>query len=161
MLYVGDSLAASVCEVFGESEDAPICPYWRVALLRPTHRLRLLNLVAAGVAMSIGALPALENADLPRTLTQQWARAIYEDNPLGVQADGIRYKSGYNGGNAHVIWDAAGKIRVVKDEKGLDADEPLGGLDMLERLKVELMDRQIVVRRVSPHDCSECRKVAA
>ena len=76
VLYVGDGLATSACEVFGEAGEALICPSWRVALLEPVTRQRLLDLVRPGSAMAIGALPTLGDGALPRSLTQQWARAI-------------------------------------------------------------------------------------
>ena len=140
MLYVGDGLATSACEVFGEAGEALICPSWRVALLEPVTRQRLLDLVRPGSAMAIGALPTLGDGALPRSLTQQWARAIYEDHPLGAPAAGIRYRSAYNAGIALALWDTTGKIRVLVDDNGTDADVPLNHPGMLIRLKTLLMN---------------------
>ena len=39
--------------------------------------------------MAIGALPALSDGNEARSLTQQWARAIYEDQPAGPETTGI------------------------------------------------------------------------
>lgn len=36
--------------------------------------------------MGIGALPSLATGDYPRGRTQQWARAIYEDQPVAGRA---------------------------------------------------------------------------
>ena len=51
------------------------------------------DLAAEGAAMAIGALPALSDANEARSLTQQWARAIYEDQPAGPETTGIHYRS--------------------------------------------------------------------
>jgi hypothetical protein len=75
-------LATSACEVFGDAGIAAICPSYRVAIIAPTSTRAMFNLAAKGAAMAIGALPALGDGNEARALTQQWARAIYEDNPL-------------------------------------------------------------------------------
>jgi hypothetical protein len=110
--------------------------------------------------MSIGALPTLSDGALPRSLTQEWARAIYEDHPLGVPAGGIRYRSAYNAGIALALWDSTGKIRVLVDGSGTDADVPLNHPGMLIRLKSLLMDRRIVVRTIARVDCPRCTPLA-
>ena len=156
VLYVGDSLATSACEVFGGASEALICPSWRVALLEPVTRQRLLDLVRPGSAMVIGALPTLCDGDLPRSLTQQWARAIYEDHPLGSPAAGIRYRSAYNGGIALALWDTTSRVRVVVDGNGDDADVPLNHSGMLIRLKTVMVERRIVVRTIARGDCPRC-----
>ena len=46
--------------------------------------------------MAIGALPSLCDGNERRSLTQQWARAIYEDEPAGPDVAGIHYRSAYN-----------------------------------------------------------------
>ena len=69
VLYVGDSLATSACEVFGEAGEARICPSYRVALLRPVGRIITFDLTAPGAAMAIGALPSLADGVYPRRLT--------------------------------------------------------------------------------------------
>lgn len=156
VLYVGDGQATSACEVFGEAGEALICPSWRVALLEPVTRLRLLDLVRPGSAMAIGALPTLGDGALPRSLTQEWARAVYEDHPLGAPATGIRYRSAYNGGIALALWDTARKIRVLIDDSGTEADVPLNHSGMLIRLKTPLVERQIVIRTIPREDCPRC-----
>ena len=156
ILYIGDNLATSACEVFGEVGEALICPNWRVALLEPVTRLQVLDLVRPGSAMAIGALPTLGDGALPRSLTQQWARAIYEDHPLGTPAAGIRYRSAYNGGVALALWDTDHKIRVVVDSSGAEADLPLNHPGILIRLKTLLIDRNVVIRTVSRSACPRC-----
>jgi hypothetical protein len=46
------------------------------------------DLDAKGAAMAIGALPSLGNGNEPRSLTQQWARAIYDEKPAGSAVTG-------------------------------------------------------------------------
>lgn len=144
----GTAWPPSACEVFGEAGEALICPSWRVALLEPVTGPRLLDLVRSGSAMAIGALPTLSDGALPRSLTREWARAVYEDHPLGAPAAGIRYRSAYNGGIALALWDTARKIRVLSDDSGPEADVPLNHPGMLIGLKTLLMERQIVIRTI-------------
>jgi hypothetical protein len=106
--------------------------------------------------MAIGALPTLGDGALPRLLTRQWARAIYEDHPLGTPAAGIRYRSAYNGGVALALWDTANRIRVLVDNSGTEADVPLNHPGMLGQLKTLLIERQIVIRNVSRGACPRC-----
>jgi len=153
VLYVGEDLATSACEVFGETEEAPICPAFRVALLKPVRTLRFLDLTEPGSAMAIGALPALSDGPLPRALTQEWARAVYEDHPLGFPVDGIQYLSAYNGGRSLAVWDAEGKIGTGTEP---GSDIALNHPGMLARLKVELMRRRVVVRTIPAADCGRC-----
>lgn len=45
-------------------------------------------------------------------LTQQWARAIYEDYPTGSQLDEIRYRTSHYGRIALVRWNGASRNSV-------------------------------------------------
>lgn len=155
IIYLGANLATSAREVFGEGEEAPICPAYRVALIRPLRRLRFFDIAAEGSAMAIGGLPALGNAPLPRLQTAEWARAIYEDDPLGVHADGIKYISGYNSGDALAVWDSAGKLTTAPEA---GADMPLNDAGMLGLLKRALIRTSIVVREIPASDCKACSR---
>lgn len=155
IIYIGANLGTSACEVFGGSNQASICPAYRVALIRPIRRLRFFDIAAEGSAMAIGGLPALGNAPLPRIQTAAWAQAIYEDDPLGVHADGIKYTSGYNSGDALAIWDSAGKLTVAPQA---DADMPLNDPGMLGLLKRALTHTSIVVRDIPARECQACSR---
>jgi hypothetical protein len=96
ILYVGEDLATSACEVFGDAGIAAICPNYRVAIIAPTTKLVMYDLAAEGAAMAIGALPALSDGNEARSLTQQWARRYLRrstrrarnhrhSSPLGLQ----------------------------------------------------------------------------
>lgn len=156
VLYVGQDLAASACEVFGEAGEALLCPAWRVAMIRPTRPQLLFNLEARGSAMAIGALPSLADGSHPRALTRQWARAIYEDDPTGRHVDGIRYRTGYDGGIALALWDCAGQIAVVTGAAGTEQDFPLTEPSVLHRLMVAMATRHVTVTVVATADCPKC-----
>lgn len=155
VLYVGLDLATSLCEVFGEVLEAQICSRWRVAVLQPLTPLQLFDLCAPGAAMSIGALPALADGDVDRALTQEWARAIYEDQPASGAVTGIRYRSAYNGDLALALWDSAGKVATATSARGADfaLNDPL----MLGRVRVACSTRRIAVEVVDPARCTQCR----
>ncbi len=156
VLYAGQDLATSACEVFGEAGEARLCPAWRVALPRPARQLTVFDLSAPGSAMAIGALPALASGAYPRQLTQTWARAIYDDNPTGSHVDGIRYRSAYNDGLALALWDSTGQVIVAKDAGGTDQDFALRDPQTLTRLEAAMAPRHIVVTTVDAADCPQC-----
>jgi hypothetical protein len=155
VLYVGADLATSASEVFGEVGEASLCPAWRVALLRPTGQRRLFDLTAPGTAMAIGALPAVADGPYPRKLTQQWARAIYEDDPTGVHVDGIRYRSAYNGGIALALWDSYGSVGVVSSA-GRPQDVALREPAMFARLVTAMTVRRITISLIPSQRCPRC-----
>ena len=76
ILYVGEDLATSASEIFGESGNARLCPRYRVSILAPTRSLAMFDLGKQGAALAIGARLSLADGSEPRPLTQQWARAI-------------------------------------------------------------------------------------
>lgn len=128
---------------------------WRVAVLRPIRRMQLLDLVAPGSAMSIGALPILADGPHPRALTQAWARAISEDHPAGAPVQGIRYRSAYNGGTALVLWGERLPVAPVVP-KGDLPDYALQEPEIFGRLVTALGHRRIALTTVSPDGCSIC-----
>ncbi|MEE2056020.1 RES domain-containing protein [Rhodococcus artemisiae] len=60
--------------------------------------------------MAIGALPARASGNENRALTQQWARAIYGDQPAAAKVAGVRYRSADFGGRALALWDCPDEI---------------------------------------------------
>ena len=116
------------------------------------------DLAAEGAAMAIGALPAPSDGNEARSLTQQWARAIYEDQPAGPETTGIHYRSGYNSGESLALWDCDADVEVVHDDAGHLQDMALADPRILLRLEVELRWRQITVTTVPSSDCNECKK---
>jgi RES domain len=156
VLYIGVALATSLCEVFGEIGEALVCPRWRVALLEPTIPLVLFDLCAPGSAMAVRALPALASGNEPRPLTQQWARAIYEDQPASQKVTGIRYRSAYNDDFSLAVWDSAVTVRSVTASGGRIQDFSLDEGTMLSRAKVACSPRRITVETISSIDCLRC-----
>lgn len=123
VLYVAGNLATAIGEVYGDTLAAEVCPNTRVALLRPTQPITALDLRSQGAAMRIGALPSLATGDYPRIRTQEWARAIYEDQPVARQAvRGFYYDAAHTNGPALTLWNTAGDIAVLQDARGRDQD---------------------------------------
>ncbi|MGY4709196.1 RES family NAD+ phosphorylase [Mycolicibacterium sp. CBM1] len=158
VLYVGQDLATSACEVFGEAGVAAICPRYRVAVLAPTSALALFDLTAPGAALAIGALPSLATGNEPRSLTQQWARAIFEDQPSGPQVCGVRYRTAYNFGYAAALWDCDDRVDAVRDNFGAVQDFALGDPRVLLRLQVALRERRIAVTTIPAGQCPACQR---
>lgn len=108
--------------------------------------------------MAIGALPTLADGHHPRAVTQEWARAVYEDDPLGAHLDGIRYRTAYEGGLALVLWDSERLVEVVMSSSGEVQDLPLGDPRVLARITAGLNRRRVVVRTCGPENCPRCRR---
>jgi hypothetical protein len=160
ILYVGADLATSASEVFGESAEARLCPYYRVSILAPTRSLAMFDLTREGSALAIGALPSLADGSEARPLTQEWARAIYEDQPAGPEVAGIRYRTGYNFGYSLALWDCDDGVEIVRDGRGRVQDMALTDPRVQQRLQVQMTRRRIHVTTVSADDCAECKKAS-
>ncbi len=66
--------------------------------------------------MSIGALPSLATGSYPRVQTQQWARAIFEDQPVAeTTVQGVYYDAAHTNGPAVALWNAAGNVEVLAE----------------------------------------------
>ncbi len=162
VLYAGANLTTSACEVFGAARVALLCPNIRVALIRPLTPMVCFDLLEPGAAMAIGALPSLADAPHPRALTQQWARAIYEDQPTGLPLAGIRYRSAYNGGESLALWDSTGKVSTLPRTGKAPAthgpvhDYPLTEPQILRRLLAELPARHITIDLIPASACPTC-----
>jgi hypothetical protein len=126
-------------------------------LVEPARPIAFFDLCAAGSAMAIDALPALADGNEPRELTQEWARAIYEDQPASTKVAGIRYRTAYNGGIALAVWDAAGIVRTVSGNGGWSEDYQLRARMMLGRVKNACAPRRIIVDTIDPSRCRLCR----
>jgi RES domain len=158
ILYVGEDLATSACEVFGEAGIAQVCPGWRVAIVAPARRLAMFDLAKKGAALAIGALPALADGNEARSLTQEWARAIYEDHPAGSEVTGIHYRSAYNGGESLALWDCDADIETITAGRGQRQDLALNDPRILCRLQVQLSQRHIHVTTVPAERCEKCAR---
>jgi hypothetical protein len=143
-----------------EAGIAAICPRYRVAFIVPTTTLMMFDLAAKGAALAIDALPALGDGNEARSLTQQWARAIYKDQPAGPGITGIHHRSGYNSGQALALWDCDADVEVVHDGSGHPQDIALDDPRILPRLQVQLRRRRINITTVPSTECSECKKEA-
>jgi hypothetical protein len=154
VIYLADTMRTAAAEVFGEHRIALICPHYRVAALRPRSATVVQNLRGAG-AMMIGALPAMNVADIPRPETQAWARAIYEDRPSDPLVSGVRYTSAYAAGVSLALWDTAPNLDVVVRD-GVRQDFALADQRVYGRLLVALVPLLIEVRIIGSEECPRC-----
>lgn len=145
--------------MFGEAGVATICPRYRVSVVTPTRPLRLFDLASMGAAMAIGALPTLADGNEPRSLTQQWARAIFEDQPAGRDVCGVRYRTAYNFGHSLALWDCDDSVEIMRDSAGRVQDLALDHPAVLGRFQVEMDKRLISVTTIPESDCSICQRV--
>ena len=156
VIYLGDSLRTAAAEVFGAHRLASVCPRYRVAALVPRDELIVQNLRGAG-AMMIGGLPAMNVADIPRTETQAWARAIHEDRPANPRVCGVRYTSAYAGGISLAVWDTAPAISVTR-VRGRAQDFALAEPHIYARLLTAVVPLRIEVRTIASEDCTRCAR---
>ena len=129
ILYVGANLRVAFTEVYTRpGKTAEVCPQTRVAILRPAAPIPLLDIKTQGAAMLIDALPSLATGDYPRPRTQEWARAIWEDQPVPAArrpVRGIYYQSAHAGGVALALMNTVGAVQLVRDRRGTDQDVTL------------------------------------
>ena len=156
VLYLGEDLLTCANEVFGEAEEAPLCPGLRVARIAALRDLTLFDLQAPGAARAIGALPSLGSGNEKRELTQEWARTIHSDQPTGAPLDGILYRSAYHHGLAMALWNCDGAVGTATDSAGRARDRPLRDGRVLPQLLIGLAMTPIVVRLLDARECSRC-----
>lgn len=157
MLYVADNLATALGEVFGDTGEVAACPNYRVAVFKPTRGVRLLDLITPTAAMQIDALPSLATADHPRSLTQEWARAIWEDQPAPLPVHGIRYNAAHTNGAALVLWNTDDRVDVATDQHHQPQDFPLTGHTSLwARVMVAATSIRLVPSQIPQNDCPNC-----
>ncbi len=112
VLYVADTLATGLAEVFGDQFGGDICPAYRAAIITAAQPLRLLDIATPGAAMRIGAYQTLGAGEQPRRLSQEWARAIHDDQPAdgGTRIRGVYYRTAHTGGAAVALWNCDGEV---------------------------------------------------
>lgn len=127
---------------------------------RPTSTLTMFDLAAKGAALAIDALPALGDGNEARSLTWQWARAIYKDQPAGPGNHRHSLPLGLQQRPGIALWDCDADVEVVRDGDGHPQDIALDDPRILPRLQVQLRRRRINVTTVPSSPCSECKKEA-
>ncbi|WP_235214972.1 RES domain-containing protein [Rhodococcus opacus] len=147
--------------VFGEAGVAALCPHWRITQVRPVRDIVTYDLTTPGALLAIGALPALAAGNEHRGLTQQWARAIYEDQPSATKVDGIHYRTAYNDDHALALWDCDNAITVAHDRTGQLLDLPLTHPRIHPRLLAALIPRHITITPTDETHCPNCQRAAA
>jgi hypothetical protein len=156
VLYVAGNLPTALGEVFGDYPEAAVCPNYRIALVRPAAPIRVLDLRGQGAAMRIGALPSLATGDYPRASTQEWARAIYEDQPVARKTvRGAYYGAAHTNGPAVALWDTDGDVEVLKSGRGQGQDIALADPRMWPRVVTAAVGLRMRADLVSR--CPACR----
>ncbi|MDI9913765.1 hypothetical protein [Rhodococcus sp. IEGM 1379] len=105
---------------------------------------------------AICALPSLAQGAEPRASTQEWARAIFEDQPAGHSVSGIHYRTAYGDGDALALWDCDSSVQIRRDATGNILDRPLQHPALLRRLQVEMWRRRINVDTIPESACASC-----
>lgn len=159
VIYFGVDLATAACEVFGEALTAHVCSNFRVTLVRPVREIVTYDLDQANAAMAIGAVPALASGNEDRELTQQWAQAIYEDQPAATKVEGIRYRTAYRGDYSIALWDCPDAVEVALDKDGQPLDIPLNVGRGRHLLLDALSGSGISTTFIADADCLKCNTV--
>ncbi|MCF3939535.1 RES domain-containing protein [Gordonia tangerina] len=156
ILYVAGTLATAFGEVFGDLRAAAVCPNHRVALVKPTSSITVLDLRGEGAAMRIGALPSLATGDYPRVRTQEWARAIFEDQPVARrEVRGVYYHAAHSNGRALALWNTDDHVEVVSAADGRAQDFALNSASMWPRVVEAAVSLGMQVDLVER--CPRCR----
>jgi hypothetical protein len=160
VIYLAETLATSGAEVFGDTFSASVCPQRFVGRVVPTALIEVQDLVGNG-AMLLGASQVLAAGDNPRPDTQQWARAIYDDNPPGRPVAGIRYSGAHQSGICLALWDRATALTIASMKAGQPADLPLTTPGVWHRFVNAMAQLSVVVTRIEAADCPCCQRFAA
>jgi RES domain len=154
IIYLAKTLGTALVEVFGDLKEASICPNFRVAAMHIDADCRVQDLTGVG-CMSIDALPSLATGDVERPLTQEWARAIYDDEPADSPISGVLYTGAHDEGLCLGLFDRAPSLRMVADAVLSVQGRPL--LDMEDRVLCELSKRGLRFKAIDTKDCQRCR----
>ena len=112
ILYAAPSLLACIAEVFGDPAAITL-PGWRLARLRPTDSLSMLDLRGTA-ATGVRTIPAIGSIG-ERRLTQAWARWWYTHRGL-TDVCGLVYTSAHSGETSVALWErAASRLTIDRD----------------------------------------------
>ena len=124
VIYLAKALRSCGAEVFADRGVARVCPSYRAAWIVPESRADLQDLQGSG-AMLLGALPGLGSGEQPLALTQEWARAIYEDRPARLTVCGVHYTGAHEEGECACVWDTGPPVRLLASASRGVEDRPL------------------------------------
>jgi hypothetical protein len=153
IIYLARTMRTALAEVFDDLGTAAVCPGYRIAALHIEEDCRVQDLTGTGCTL-LGALPSLCTADLPRGRSQEWARAIAEDQPGGPSIDGVRYTSAHDEGLCLALFERSPALVEVHH-----GDFPAGGLPLLDipdRVSTALRAVGVPFRILDAKDCRRC-----
>lgn len=106
--------------------------------------------------MRIGALPSLATGDYSRVRTQEWARAIFEDQPVARrEVRGVYYHAAHSNGRALALWNTDDHVEVVSAADGRAQDFALNSASMWPRVVEAAVSLGMQVDLVER--CPRCR----
>jgi hypothetical protein len=149
-IYLARELGTALAEVYGDVPSMiDICPRERAAVVAPAGRALLGDLTGPGL-MRVGAYVSLSAAAGPRRLSQEWARAIHDDQPWVC---GLHYLSAHDNGECVVLWERAPPLDLV-GRAGLVLDLKLQHPALWPTVRARLAERGRSVRAVE--SCPRC-----
>jgi hypothetical protein len=151
ILYLAKDLPTGVIESF-PNRRAFICPNYYAAELR-TLGTGTFQELREGGAVAIGAMPELSTGSVLRPLSQEWARAIYDQHSVV----GLHYTGAHDEGECLAVWDRAPALEVVTDQ-GVSRDMPLREDEFWERLEAALPELGWSLKRIGAYHCPACRR---
>jgi RES domain len=159
--YLGQDMATVASEVFWDPAEsdpiALICPRHWIAQVATAATVQLVDLVSEGGFDAIGAPPELSTgASDQYTITQEWARAVYED--LGMP--GIKYPGAHSLGPCMVLFETAPPLTVVHDD-GDALDLPVQDPRVWDRFRKACKgkNKRRVVQKISSTECPSCNRL--
>lgn len=176
VLYLADALRTAVRESALTSDARPlapggrptvlVCERWQVAYVEPERdEIVLQDLVQASPSL-LGAPDDLGDGPHPRSMTQGWARAIYEDTPGGHRVAGIHYWSSKDRtedddrqGTNRVVWETSPPVRVRQPGRGPGAREEYSIHHPTMRFLVSRLLRQdgLLLHPIPTSQCKPCQ----
>ncbi len=162
VIYLGREQHVAAVEGFWDQDPDPgdplaarVCTRHHIAQVRPKASVRLLSLLGDDI-LEIGALPELSTGPTStHPLAQEWARAIYEDQP---DIAGLWYAGAHNFGECIVLWDRAADLEIVT-EGGADRNWPLHQPGIWERVADRYSRGRRSMTRIRPDRCPRCREL--
>lgn len=103
--YAAYDLEGAVVEVFGNEPRIITCGTWRVAYIKLSADLELLDLRGSG-GMLAGPTTAISGTET-RPLSQAWARYFYDRVDIYGPVDGLIYGNSHNYGDAIALFERA------------------------------------------------------
>lgn len=161
ILYVGEDLATSACEVFGRGRCRVHLPKLSRLHRRTDPQTGDVRPRQQGSGNGDRGLAGTCRRQRKAIIDPGVGARHLEDQPAGPEIVGIHYPSAYNGGRSLALWDCDRDIEVLRDTRGLLQDMPLDDSRIFLRFQVEMTERHINVKKVPERACKVCIRAAS